>query len=167
MQIFKYGDEILSEPSSPVTIIDGSLQKLVESMIETMYAAPGVGLAAPQVGVSKRLAVIDTSVGEDATKLIVIVNPEIVKIEGEQVGDEGCLSVPGFSAEVLRPRRVHVRGLDLHGNPVEYDAKDLLARAFCHEVDHLNGRFFLDSLSPIKRELLRRKIRRKIHSGEW
>lgn len=167
MEIKRYGEQVLSRPSLPVTDIDEEIDKLVRSMIETMYAAPGVGLAAPQVGVARRLAVIDTSAGEDPGKLIVIVNPEIKVAEGEQIGDEGCLSIPGFSADVLRPRRVFVTGVDPNGKPVEYEAKDLLARAFCHEVDHLNGKFFLDYLSPIKRELIKRKIRKKMHSGEW
>lgn len=167
MEIVKYGEQVLVKPSLPVSNIDGDVHRLVKSMIETMYAAPGVGLAAPQVGVPKRLAVIDTSVGEDPGKLIVIVNPEIKVAEGEQTGEEGCLSIPGFSEKVTRPQRVFVTGIDLSEKPIEYEATDLLARAFCHEVDHLNGKFFLDHLSPIKRELIRRKIRKMMQAGEW
>ncbi|MEW6368101.1 MAG: peptide deformylase [Acidobacteriota bacterium] len=167
MEILKYGSKVLSTPSAPVTEFDGAFQDLVKRMIETMYAAPGVGLAAPQVGVALRLAVIDPSVGEDPAKLIVIANPEIKATEGEQVKEEGCLSVPGFYAEVVRPSRAFVTALDQNGNPVEYEGTDLVARAFCHEMDHLNGKFFLDHLSPIKRELMRRKIRKMMQAGEW
>ena len=167
MEILKYGSRVLSTASAPVTEFNGGLQDLVKRMIETMYAAPGVGLAAPQVGVPLRLAVIDPSVGEDPAKLIVIANPEIEAADGEQVKEEGCLSVPGFYAEVARPSRVFVTGLDLNGNKVEYEGTELIARAFCHEMDHLNGKFFLDHLSPIKRELMRRRIRKMMQAGEW
>ncbi len=167
LKIFKYGEAVLQRPSESVTNINGELQKLVSNMIETMYAAPGLGLAAPQVGIGKRLAVIDTSVGEEKSKLIVIINPEIRQVEGEQVGEEGCLSIPDVYANVARPKRVFVTGVDVKGNPVEYEAKDLEARAFCHEVDHLNGKLIMEFLSPIKREFAKRKIRKKVLAGEW
>jgi len=167
LRIVRYGDPVLGRPALPVTNVNGELARLVSNMLETMYAAPGVGLSANQVAVGKRLAVIDTSVGEDPKKLVVIINPEIKEAEGEQVGEEGCLSVPDFSADVLRPKKVFVTGLDLDGNPVQYEATDLLARAFCHEVDHLNGTYFIDRISAIKRELIKRQIRKRVRAGEW
>jgi peptide deformylase len=132
-----------------------------------MYKAPGVGLAANQVGVSKRIMVTDPSAGDQKDQLITIVNPEIVAAEGEQYEEEGCLSVPGFSAEVVRPKKVVLRGVDLNGKDVMVEGADLLARAFCHEMDHLNGRFFLDHLSFIKRDIIKRRIKKMIREGKW
>ncbi len=165
--IVLYGAEVLENPSDIVTNITGEEAQLVQDMIETMYAAPGVGLAAPQVGVAKRIMVTDTSVGEDKGQLLTIINPEIVATDGEQYEEEGCLSVPGFTATVVRPKKVVLRGVDLDGKDVILEAKDLLARAFCHELDHLNGVVFLDHLSFIKRDMIKRRIRRLAKQGKW
>lgn len=162
-----FGAEVLDKPSEPVTNITDSVVKLVRDMVETMYKAPGVGLAAPQVGVGKRIMVTDPTAGEKQGQLITLVNPEIVVAEGEQFEDEGCLSVPGFSASVLRPKKVVIRGLDLNGKEVTVEGSDLLARAFCHELDHLNGVFFLDHLSFIKRDMIKRRIRKLERQGKW
>jgi peptide deformylase len=165
--IVLWGSEVLDNPSEPITNVTDAEVKLVQDMIETMYKAPGVGLAAPQVGVSKRLMVTDTSVGEKAGELLTIINPEIVEVEGEQYEDEGCLSVPGFSAPVVRPKRVVLRGLDLGGKEIVLEGRDLLARAFCHEMDHLDGKFFLDHISFIKRDMIKRRIRKLMRQGKW
>jgi peptide deformylase len=161
------GAEVLDKPSELVTNISGEEVKLIEDMVETMYKAPGVGLAAPQIGVGKRIMVTDPSGGEKRNQLITLINPEIVSAEGEQYEEEGCLSVPGFSAQVHRPKSVVIRGLDIDGKEVQIEGKDLLARAFCHEMDHLNGVFFLAHLSFIKRDMIRRKIRKLVKQGEW
>lgn len=162
-----FGAEVLDTPSESVTNITDAEVKLVKDMVETMYKAPGVGIAAPQVGVGKRIMVTDTTAGEKTGHLITIVNPEIVVAEGEQYEEEGCLSVPGFSASVVRPRKVVIRGLDLNGKEVTVEGSDLLARAFCHELDHLNGVFFLDHLSFLKRDLIKRKIKKLKSQGKW
>ena len=130
-------------------------------MVETVHAAPGIGLAAPQVGVSKRLIVVDLSVGQNKDDLIILANPEIVKTDGEVVCEEGCLSVPDVREKVARPYRVTVRGLDLRGEPVEVEGEDVLARALCHEIDHLDGVLFVDKLSPLKRSLIRKRLKKK------
>ncbi|MBX9602443.1 MAG: peptide deformylase [Bryobacteraceae bacterium] len=166
--IVKYGDPVLETRTEPVTEYGTpELRKLVEDMFETMYAARGVGLAAPQVGLSKRLTVIDLSCGEDASQRIVLLNPEIVSREGVQTGEEGCLSIPGFREQVTRAQKVKVRAHDVDGNPVELEGEDLLARAFQHETDHLDGVLFINHISPLKRDLIRRKIRKMQKSGEW
>jgi len=165
--IVLYGAEVLAKPSQIVTQISDAEVQLVKDMVETMYKAPGVGLAAPQVGIGQRIMVTDPSAGEKRNQLITIVNPEIAESEGEQLEDEGCLSIPGFSAVVLRPKRVVLRGLDLNGKEISVEGKDLLARAFCHEMDHLNGIFFLDHLSFLKRDLIKRKIKKLVKQGEW
>jgi len=165
--ILLWGEEVLEKPSSVVTNITDADLKLVQDMAETMYKAPGVGLAAPQIGVSKRIMVTDATGGEEKGHLLTIVNPEIVVAEGEQYEEEGCLSVPGFSANVLRPKKVVLRGVDLDGKEITIEGSDLLARAFCHEMDHLNGLFFLDHLSFLKRDLIKRKIRKMIREGKW
>lgn len=170
MKILKYGDPALETPCVPVA--DGEfetpgLQKLVDDMFETMYEAGGVGLAAPQVGVLKRLTVIDCSGGENADEKLVLVNPEIAATEGSQVGDEGCLSIPGFREQVKRPRRVRARARDAQGGWFEVEGEDLLARAICHENDHLDGVLFLSKLSRLKRESIKRKIRGLRKKGEW
>ena len=165
--IVLYGAEVLAKPSRTVKNITDETIQLVNDMVETMYKAPGVGLAAPQVGVGQRIMVTDPSAGEKRNQLITIVNPEIADSEGEQLEDEGCLSIPGFSAVVPRPRKVILKGLDLNGKEITIEAKDLLARAFCHEMDHLNGVFFLDHLSFLKRDLIKRKIRKLVKQGEW
>src|SRR5215468_4502901 len=162
-----WGSEVLDSPSDPVTDITGDEVKLVQDMIETMYKAPGVGLAAPQIGVSKRIMVTDTSSGEKKDCLFTLINPQIVDAEGEQFEEEGCLSIPGFSANVVRPRKVVLRGLDLNGKEVFVEGSDLLARAFCHEMDHLDGKFFLDHLSFIKRDMIKRRIKKLMRQGKW
>jgi peptide deformylase len=136
-------------------------------MIETMYKAPGVGLAAPQVGIPKRILVTDTTSGEKKDQLITVLNPEIVVAEGEQFEEEGCLSIPGFSATVVRPKKIVLRGIDLNGKEITIEGSDLLARAFCHEMDHLDGRFFLDHISFIKRDMIKRRIKKLMRQGKW
>jgi peptide deformylase len=165
--IVKWGTPVLHAPSAAVASIDGDVVALASDMVETMYAAPGIGLAAPQVGVALRLIVVDLSVGEDKGQLIKLVNPAVVESQGEQRHDEGCLSVPGFGGSPVRPARVVVKGLDLDGNERVYEGKELLARAFCHEIDHIDGLLFVDRLSPLKRDLLKRKLRKKAKSGDW
>jgi peptide deformylase len=163
--IVRYGDPVLHAPSAPVERIDEQIKSLLSDMVETMYAAPGIGLAAPQVGVPLRLIVIDLSVGEDKTQLIQLVNPEILEKDGEQRHEEGCLSIPGFGGSPARPARVRVRGLDPQGQQRTYEATDLLARAFCHEIDHVEGLVFVDRLSPLKRDLMKRKLRKRAREG--
>ena len=163
----KWGDPVLHASSAPITEFDGSLSALVKDMVETMYAAPGIGLAAPQIGVALRVIVIDLSVGEEKGALITVVNPEFVEREGEQRHEEGCLSVPGFGGTPARPARVVVKGLDLEGKERVYTATDLLARAFCHEIDHIDGLLFVDRLTPLKRDLMKRKLRKKARSDDW
>jgi len=165
--IVLWGSEVLEKPSDPVTNITGDDLKLVQDMIETMYKAPGVGLAAPQIGVSKRILVTDTTSGEKKDRLFTIFNPEIVSIEGEQFEEEGCLSIPGFSATVVRPKKIVLRGLNINGKELILEASDLLARAFSHEMDHLDGKFFLDHLSFIKRDMIKRRIKKLIRQGKW
>ena len=162
-----WGSEVLDKPSDPVTDITGDEVKLVQDMIETMYKAPGVGLAAPQIGVSKRIMVTDTSSGEKKDHLFTIVNPQIVETIGEQYEEEGCLSIPGFSATVIRPKKIVLSGVDLNGKEIVIEGADLLARAFCHEMDHLDGKFFLDHLSFIKRDMIKRRIKKLIRQGKW
>jgi peptide deformylase len=165
--IVLWGSEVLDNPSDTVANISGDEVKLVQDMIETMYKAPGVGLAAPQIGVSKRIMVTDTTSGEKKDHLFTLVNPEIVETEGEQFEEEGCLSIPGFAANVVRPKKVVLRGLDLEGKEIFVEGSDLLARAFCHEMDHLDGKFFLDHLSFIKRDMIKRRIKKLIRQGKW
>lgn len=165
--IVKYGDPVLETPTQPVEKFDEELQTLIADMFESMYAANGVGLAAPQIGISKRLAVIDVSVGKNPEAKIVCANPEIIHTEGEQREEEGCLSIPGFRGHVLRPQFVTVHAQDAGGNDFEMRGEGLLARAFCHEIDHLNGVLFIAHLSLLKRDLIRRKIRKMKKAGEW
>ena len=165
--ILLWGEAVLEKPSATVTNITDAEIKLVQDMTETMYKAPGVGLAAPQIGVGRRIMVTDITAGEQQGHLLTIVNPEIVVAEGEQFEEEGCLSVPGFSANVLRPKKVVLRGTDLDGKEILLEGSGLLARAFCHELDHLNGVFFLEHLSFLKRDLIKRKIKKMIREGKW
>ena len=167
LSIIKYGDPLLQKVCEPVTVFDKALETLAKNMVETMYSAPGVGLAAPQVGVLKRLIVVDVTAGEKQGQLITLVNPEIINKEGEQYEEEGCLSIPGFSATVVRPKKVVLRGVDLNGKEIILEGSDLLARAFCHELDHLNGTMFLDHISFIKRDMIRRRIKKLIKQGKW
>jgi peptide deformylase len=145
----------------------GEIDKIVKNMFDTMYSSPGIGLAAAQIGLNLRLAVIDLSVGEDANQRIVICNPEIISTEGEQKNDEGCLSIPDFSEVVTRPLKMVVRGQNLNGDEIKFEAEGLLARCFSHEIDHLNGVLFIDHVSPLKRTLIRNKIRKLAKAGEW
>jgi peptide deformylase len=165
--IVKYGHPALHAPSEAVREIDGTIKALVDDMVETMYAAPGIGLAAPQIAVPLRVIVIDLSVGEDEKQIIKLINPEFVEREGEQRHEEGCLSVPGYGGSPVRPARVTVKGLDLEGKERIYTATELLARAFCHEIDHIDGLLFVDRLTPLKRDLLKRKLRKKAKSQDW
>ena len=165
--ILRYGERGLHARAAPVTTFDDSLQQLVDDMIETMYAAPGIGLAATQVGVPLRAIVIDLSVGRKAEDLIVMLNPEFVSREGTQLEEEGCLSAPGFNATVVRPAKAVVKGLDRHGQDVTVEAEGLLARAFQHELDHLDGVVFIDRLRGIKRDLIVRRIQKLRKSGKW
>jgi peptide deformylase len=165
--IVKYGREVLEKPGNPVVEFDGKLEKLVADMFETMYAASGVGLAAPQIGLPLRLAVIDITCGEDPKAKLVLANPEIVSMEGEQVQDEGCLSLPDFRAKTPRPERATVRAQDIHGKEFTMSGEGLLARAFCHEIDHLNGKLFITHVGRLKRESIKRKVRQMLKAGEW
>ncbi|HEX4168810.1 MAG TPA: peptide deformylase [Bryobacteraceae bacterium] len=166
--ILKYGEPILEQAAEPVVEFDTpDLKELIDDMWETMYAAKGVGLAAPQIGLKKRISVIDISVGEDETKKIVIINPEVITREGKQTGEEGCLSIPGFREPVTRAGKVKVRAQNEKGETIEFDGEELLARALEHEIDHLNGILFLNHLSALKRDIIRRKIKKLQKSGEW
>ena len=165
--ILKYGDSPLHEPARPVDVITPEIDRLVDDMIETMYAAPGIGLAAPQVGVPLRIFVVDLSVGREPQGLQIMINPEIVAVDGMQLEDEGCLSVPGFNATVVRPSKVVVRALDRQGTSYEKEGTGLLARAFQHEMDHLDGTLFVDRLRGIKRDMIVRRIRKLSRSGKW
>lgn len=165
--IIKYGDPRLERPSDPVTEFNGELVTLVQDMFETMYAARGVGLAAPQIGINKRIFVMDCAGGKDPAQKYVMINPEILVAEGKDIAEEGCLSLPGFYAKVGRPVRVVARGLNLDGTEYTLDVRDLAARCVAHEVDHLDGKLYLVHLSPIKRDLLERKIKKLIKAGEW
>jgi peptide deformylase len=165
--IVKYGDQTLHRAADRVDAVTPELQVLIDDMIDTMYAAPGIGLAAPQVGVALRVFVVDISVGRRSEDLLVFVNPEFVEREGMQLEEEGCLSVPGFTATVARPSRVVVKGLDRHGKDQVIEGKDLLARAFQHEMDHLEGTLFVNRLRGIKRDIIVRKIQKLTRAGEW
>jgi peptide deformylase len=165
--ILKYGDAVLETPAKRVENFDADFEALVQDMFESMYAANGVGLAAPQIGRSLRLAVVDVTVGKNPEAKMVLANPEIIQIEGEQREEEGCLSVPGFRGYVLRPQYVTMRAQDAAGKEFETRGEGLLARALCHETDHLNGILFLSHLSLLKRDLIRRKIRKLQKAGEW
>ena len=168
LTIRKYGDPVLETPCEPVADFGSDeLRQLAANMFETMYGNKGVGLAAPQVGVSKQLTVVDVSAGEDPSAKLVLINPEIVTREGQQLGEEGCLSIPGFREDVRSAMKVKVRALDLEGKPFEVEGEELLARAFQHEIDHLHGILFLKHLSPLKRDLIRRKIAKLVKAGEW
>jgi len=165
--ILRYGERVLHQRAAEVTAFDDPLHRLIDDMIETMYAAPGVGLAATQIGVAQRVCVIDVSIGRNASDLVVLVNPEFVECEGTQFEEEGCLSAPGFNATVVRPARVVVRGFDRDAQPVTVEGSGLLARAFQHEIDHLDGMVFVDRLRGIKRDLIVRKINKLRKSGKW
>lgn len=165
--ILKYGDGVVHERARDVRDLTPEIQQLIDDMIQTMYAAPGIGLAAPQVGAPLRIFVVDLSVGKDPQSLITFINPECVERDGMQLEEEGCLSVPGFNATVVRPARVIVKGLDRAGVERTVDGQGLLARAFQHEMDHLDGMLFVDRLRGIKRDLIVRKIRKLTRQGKW
>ena len=165
--ILKYGASLLHGTARPVDAVTAEIDRLIDDMIETMYAAPGVGLAATQVGVPLRIFVVDVSVGRDPNGLIIFINPEFVERDGVQLEEEGCLSVPGFNATVMRPMRASVKGLDRHGEPQQHEGTGLLARAFQHEMDHLDGSLFVDRLRGIKRDLIVRKIQKLTRAGRW
>src|SRR5438477_3027037 len=165
--IIKYGDPILEKPGAPVTRFDAELEELAEDMFASMYAAQGVGLAAPQIGKSMRFAVVDVTGGKNPEGKIILANPEITHAEGEVREEEGCLSIPGFRGYVLRPQFVTIKAQNAKGEAFEIRGENLLARAFCHEIDHLNGILFLQHLSMLKRDLIKRKIKKLRKQGEW
>ena len=165
--IVKYGDTVLARQANEVTEFGPELATLIDDMFETMYAAPGVGLAAPQIGVSQRIFVMDCAGRKDDARKYAVINPVIELREEEQVGGEGCLSVPGFSFDIKRAKHVVVVGQDVSGKPVRLDVTDLEARCVCHEVDHLDGKLLLARISPLKRDMTIRKIKKKIREGEW
>ena len=165
--IVKYGDPVLEKPAKPIAKFDAELEELAEDMFATMYGAQGIGLAAPQIGKSIRIAVVDVTSGKNPEAKIVLVNPEVTHGEGEKREEEGCLSIPGFRGYVIRPHFVTVKAQNLKGEWFEIRGEDLLARAFCHEIDHLNGILFLQHLSMLKRDLIKRKIRKMRKAGEW
>ena len=165
--ILRLGDSILNEPARAVDAITPEIETLIDDMIETMYAAPGIGLAAPQVGVPLRIFVLDLSVGRDPAALHVMINPEFVERDGMQLEEEGCLSLPGFTATVARPKRVVVKALNRQGDEQTLEGTGLMARALQHEVDHLNGCLFVDRLRGISKDLIVRKIKKLAKAGKW
>ena len=166
--IVKYGDPVLEREAEEVTDFGTpELDQFLEDMFESMYAAKGVGLAAPQIGFSRKISVIDISNAENPADKIVLINPQIVRVEGKQVGEEGCLSIPTFREQVKRAKRVTVRAQNAHGEFFEKTGEDLLARAFLHETDHLHGKLYITHISALKRDLLRRKVRKLVKAGEW
>ncbi len=167
LKIVTWPNPILDTPADPVTSFNGDLKQLVENMFETMYSAPGVGLAAVQVGVPKRLFVMDCSGGKDPAQRVVMINPEVVGIEGKQSGEEGCLSFPGMFVGVERNLRAIVRAHDLNGKEFELDGTELTARCMLHETDHCDGIVFLDKMTPLKREIVKRKIKKLQKAGDW
>ncbi|HYX54149.1 MAG TPA: peptide deformylase [Candidatus Limnocylindrales bacterium] len=165
--IVKYGDPVLEAPAETITEFNDELKKLAEDMFESMYAAHGVGLAATQIGIGKRIAVIDVTFKEDPNAKLVLINPEIIKTEGSQKGEEGCLSLPDFRENVTRPNKVTVRAQDLEGNWFETTGEELLARALVHETEHLQGKLYISHISRLKRDLMIRKIKKLMRVGEW
>ena len=165
--IIKFGNPVLEKAAEKVTVFDEELQKLVEDMFESMYAARGVGLAAPQIGIPRRIAVVDVTFKEDPNAKLVLINPEIIHKEGRHTQSEGCLSIPEFRENVSRARVATVRAQDLTGKVFEKTGEDLLARALQHETDHLNGKLYISHISALKRDLIKRKIRKMVKAGEW
>ena len=165
--ILRYGEQVLHQPAAPVTDITPDILQLIDDMIQTMYAAPGIGLAATQVGVGLRIFVADISVGRNASDLLAFINPEFVERDGMQLEEEGCLSVPGFQATVARPSRVVIKGLDRAGREQMVEGTGLLARCFQHEMDHLEGTLFVDRLRGLQKDLIVRKIKKLSRSGKW
>lgn len=167
LPVVKYGDPVLNQEGIPITEFNGRLAELVQNMFETMQSAKGVGLAAPQIGQSIKLFVMDCSGGKDPARRFTFINPQIIESKEVQVGEEGCLSFPGFYFEVERPRITTVTAYDIHGNQFTRQFEDLEARCVLHETDHIYGKLFLEYLSPLKRDLIKRKIKKKIKLGEW
>lgn len=166
--IVLFGDPVLEREAEAVSAFNTpELDQLLEDMFESMYAARGVGLAAPQIGIGKRIAVIDLSVGNDGEQRLVLINPEIIARSGMQTGEEGCLSLPGFREQVSRPTKVTVRALNARGESFETTGEGLLARALLHETDHLHGRLYIQHVSALKRDLIRRKVKKLVKAGEW
>ncbi len=165
LEIIKIGHPTLSLKARPVENINQEIVELARNMVETMHQAPGIGLAAPQVNVSLRLITVDLSVGEKPDELLIMINPEIIEEDGEQISEEGCLSVPGIYEKVLRPARVVVKGYNLDGQEYLVEARELLARVFCHEIDHLEGRLFVDRLSPLKRRLVKNRLKKELEKA--
>ena len=165
--IVKFGNPVLDNPSETVTVFDAALKKLLKDMFESMYAAHGVGLAAPQIGIGRRIAVVDVTFKEDPQAKLVLINPEIIHKEGRHTQSEGCLSIPDFRENVTRAKKVTVRAQDADGKWFEKTGEDLLARALLHETDHLNGKLYISHVSAIKRDLIKRKIRKLMKNGEW
>jgi peptide deformylase len=165
--IVKFGDPVLETKAAPVTEFDAGLRKLLDDMFESMYAAHGVGLAAPQIGISRSIAVIDVTFKESPEQKLVLINPEIIHTEGRISQNEGCLSIPEFRENVTRPKKVTVRAQNARGEFFEHTGEELLARAFCHETDHLNGKLYISHISALKRDLVKRKIRKLMKAGEW
>jgi len=166
--IVKYGDPVLEHEAATVTEFDTpELHQFLDDMFQSMYAAKGVGLAAPQIGFGRKIAVIDTSNGENEADKLVLINPKIVHVEGKQVGEEGCLSIPGFREQVRRAKRVTVRAQNAKGESFEMTGEDLLARAFLHETEHLHGRLYITHISALKRDLIKRKVKKMQRAGEW
>ena len=165
--IVKFGDPVLEKPAEKVTVFDEELKKLTEDMFESMYAARGVGLAAPQIGISRRIAVVDITFKEDPDARLVLINPEIIHKQGRHSQSEGCLSIPDFRESVSRAHAVTIRAQDLTGKLFEKTGEELLARAFQHETDHLNGKLYISHISALKRDLIKRKIRKLVKAGEW
>lgn len=165
--IVKYPEPVLQKKAEPVTEFNADLKKLVDDMFESMYAAEGIGLAAPQIGISKRMYVVDLSVGKNPEERLVLINPEIIEKEGKQTEEEGCLSLPDIRDKVNRHFRVRMRAQDVDGKWFEIDGEELLSRAFQHELDHLDGILFIDRLSRLKKDLILRRIRKLIRNGEW
>ena len=165
--IVKFGNPVLDKPAEKVTVFDEELKKLIDDMFESMYAAHGVGLAAPQIGIPRRIAVVDVTFQEDSKAKLVLVNPEIIHSEGKHTQSEGCLSIPDFRENVKRALKVTIRAQDVHGKFFEKTGEELLARAFQHETDHLNGKLYISHISALKRDLIKRKIRKLVKAGEW
>jgi peptide deformylase len=165
--IVKYGNPVLEKPAEKVTVFDEELKKLIEDMFESMYAARGVGLAAPQIGIPRRIAVVDVTFKEDPDAKLVLINPEVIHKEGRHSQSEGCLSIPDFRENVSRAEIATVRAQDVNGKLFEKTGDDLLARAFQHETDHLNGKLYISHISALKRDLIKRKIRKLVKAGDW
>ncbi len=166
LQIVKYGNPTLTKKAEEIINLDKYIEELAQNMLQTMYAAPGIGLAAPQVNESKRLITVDLSVGENSQNLIILINPELISQEGKLISEEGCLSVPDINEKVARPFRVIIRGIDLKGNEKTVEAEGLLARVLCHEIDHINGKLFIDHLSLLKKSLIKKKLKKAVQMGK-